>query len=143
MGDWWELGLIAFAAGTVDSVMGGGGMLQVPALFAVFPGVAPAALFGTNKIASSIGTIGAALQYARALPPRWATVAPTVQTSTGVSRTNVIHEGGGYYANVYAIASAYSSLVLTDPGAPPYGGANYVVQDPWLGGTYNELWRLH
>jgi uncharacterized membrane protein YfcA len=75
---WLELGAIAFAAGTVDAVMGGGGMLQVPALFALFPAVAPAALFGTNKFASSIGTTGAALQYVRATPPRWSTVAPVV-----------------------------------------------------------------
>ena len=71
----WELGVVAFAAGIVDAVMGGGGMLQVPALFALFPGVAPASLLGTNKFASSIGTAGAALQYVRSLPPRWSTIA--------------------------------------------------------------------
>jgi uncharacterized membrane protein YfcA len=78
MNEWWELGAAAFAAGAVDAAMGGGGMLQIPALFAVFPGVAPAILFGTNKIASSFGTMGAAVQYARAAPPRWSTIAPVV-----------------------------------------------------------------
>jgi uncharacterized membrane protein YfcA len=76
--DLWELAGIALAAGLVDAVMGGGGMLQVPALFALLPGVAPAALLGTNKIAASIGTAGAALQYARSIPPRWTTIAPVV-----------------------------------------------------------------
>jgi len=53
-------------------------MLQVPALFALFPGVAPALLLGTNKLASSVGTGGAALQYARVTAPRWTTVAPVI-----------------------------------------------------------------
>jgi uncharacterized membrane protein YfcA len=78
MNEWLELGAVAFAAGIVDAVMGGGGMLQVPALFALFPGLAPAALLGTNKFASSVGTAGAAFRYARAMPPRWTTVAPVV-----------------------------------------------------------------
>jgi uncharacterized membrane protein YfcA len=73
-----ELGSVAFAAGLVDAVMGGGGMLQVPALFALVPGAPPASLLGTNKFASSIGTAGAALQYARSAPPRWTTIAPVV-----------------------------------------------------------------
>jgi uncharacterized membrane protein YfcA len=75
---WFELICVAFAAGMVDAVMGGGGMLQVPAMFAVFPGVAPAMLLGTNKFAGLIGTAGAAWRYARALPPRWSTVGPVV-----------------------------------------------------------------
>lgn len=73
-----ELAVVAFGAGLVDAVMGGGGMLQVPALFALLPGAAPAVLLGTNKFASSVGTAGAALQYARATPPRWSTVAPAI-----------------------------------------------------------------
>jgi uncharacterized protein len=74
----WELAAAAFAAGTVDAVMGGGGMIQVPALFALLPGAAPAALLGTNKFASCVGTAGAALQYLRTNRPRWTTVAPAV-----------------------------------------------------------------
>lgn len=74
----WELAVAAFAAGLVDAVMGGGGLLQVPALFALLPGAAPAALLGTNKFASSVGTAGASLRYLRALPPRWSTVAPVI-----------------------------------------------------------------
>jgi len=53
-------------------------MLQLPAMFALFPGLPPPVLLGTNKLASSVGTGGAALQYARALAPRWTTVAPVV-----------------------------------------------------------------
>ena len=38
---WAVLGIAAFLAGIVDAVIGGGGMVQLPALFAAFPGVAP------------------------------------------------------------------------------------------------------
>lgn len=78
MSDWAGLLAAAFAAGLVDSVMGGGGLIQIPALFAVYPGLAPAALLGTNKFAGCIGTLGAAIQYARATAPRMSTLLPVV-----------------------------------------------------------------
>ncbi len=59
------LALAAFAAGLVDAVAGGGGLLQLPALFAVYPEAHAATLFGTNKGASVWGTAAAALQYGR------------------------------------------------------------------------------
>lgn len=70
---WLTLLLAAFFAGFVDAVAGGGGLIQVPALFAVLPREAPATLFGTNKVASIFGTLYAARHYARAvaLPWRW------------------------------------------------------------------------
>jgi uncharacterized membrane protein YfcA len=70
------LALAAFFAGLVDAVMGGGGLVQIPALLALLPASAPAALLGTNKLASSVGTAGAALTYGRANPPPWRTIAP-------------------------------------------------------------------
>ncbi|GAB3775913.1 TSUP family transporter [Ramlibacter monticola] len=63
-----ELLLVSLAsvlAGFIDAVVGGGGLILVPALFAVFPGVHPATLFGTNKSASIWGTGIAAVQYSR------------------------------------------------------------------------------
>jgi len=52
-------------AGFVDAVVGGGGLVLVPALFATYPGAAPATLFGTNKGGAIWGTAWAAVQYAR------------------------------------------------------------------------------
>jgi uncharacterized membrane protein YfcA len=75
---WVALGVAAFGAGVVDAVIGGGGMLQLPALFALLPGSAPPPLLGTNKFASAFGTTGAAIQYARTLPVPWRTVAPAM-----------------------------------------------------------------
>ena len=41
--------LAAFLAGAVDAVVGGGGLIQIPALFAAYPTESAARLFGTNK----------------------------------------------------------------------------------------------
>ena len=53
----------AFAAGFVDSVAGGGGLIQVPALFAVNVGQPAAGLLANNKVASIGGTLIAAKKY--------------------------------------------------------------------------------
>jgi uncharacterized membrane protein YfcA len=63
--------VLAFFAGLVDAVAGGGGLIQVPALFALLPGAAPAVLLGTNKISSIAGTLAATLRYARAVAIDW------------------------------------------------------------------------
>jgi uncharacterized membrane protein YfcA len=75
---WLVLGAAAFGAGVVDAVIGGGGMLQLPALFALLPNVAPPPLLGTNKFASAFGTTGAAIQYARSHPVAWRTIVPSM-----------------------------------------------------------------
>ena len=63
-------------AGFVDSIVGGGGLILVPALFAVFPTTPPATLFGVNKGASVWGTAVATVQYAHRVELRWAALLP-------------------------------------------------------------------
>jgi uncharacterized membrane protein YfcA len=63
--------LCALMAGLIDSIMGGGGMIQVPALFSFLPGYPPATLMSVNKIASLVGTSGSAFQYAKANKTPW------------------------------------------------------------------------
>jgi uncharacterized membrane protein YfcA len=70
------LGLAAFLAGMIDAVVGGGGLIQIPALFSVFPGVQPAMLFGTNKLAAVWGTGVAAFAYARRVRVEWGAAGP-------------------------------------------------------------------
>ncbi len=72
----FALGLAALFAGFVDSIVGGGGLLQLPALFTAFPGMAPATLFGTNKLASIVGTTSAAIQYSRRVAIPWRVAGP-------------------------------------------------------------------
>ena len=65
-------------AGFVDAIVGGGGLVLVPALFGVFPSAAPATLFGTNKGAAVWGTAWAGWQYARRVTLPWGALAPAV-----------------------------------------------------------------
>jgi uncharacterized membrane protein YfcA len=58
------LTLVAFVAGTVDAVAGGGGLLTVPALVAA--GLPPHLALGTNKGQSVFGSGASLLRFARA-----------------------------------------------------------------------------
>ena len=74
--DFALLGAAAFLAGLVDAVVGGGGLIQLPAIFSLFPKEVPATLLGTNKLASVFGTTTAAVNYARRVRVAWSTAAP-------------------------------------------------------------------
>ena len=54
--DWMIVIAASLFAGFVDAIVGGGGLILVPALFATFPNMVPATLLGTNKSASVWGT---------------------------------------------------------------------------------------
>ncbi|MFE0451472.1 sulfite exporter TauE/SafE family protein [Streptomyces sp. NPDC058914] len=61
--------LAALAAGWIDAVVGGGGLLLLPALLLGLPPGTPAAhALGTNKAVAIVGTAGAAVTYARKAP---------------------------------------------------------------------------
>jgi hypothetical protein len=64
----------SFFAGGVDAIVGGGGLILLPALFAVFPGAPPATLLGVNKGTSIWGTASATWQYARRVELRWSSL---------------------------------------------------------------------
>lgn len=56
---------IGFLAGMMDSCVGAGGLLQIPALILVFPGTTVVDLLGIHKFASMVGTGVSVHQYAR------------------------------------------------------------------------------
>jgi hypothetical protein len=68
-------------AGFVDAIVGGGGLILVPALFSVYPGAAPATLFGTNKGGAIWGTALATAQFARRVQLPWGSLAPAALTA--------------------------------------------------------------
>lgn len=68
--------LASLFAGFVDAIVGGGGLILVPALFATFPNAHPATLFGTNKGASIWGTAVATWQYSHRVQMRWSALWP-------------------------------------------------------------------
>ena len=65
------LAAFAFIAGFLDAIVGGGGLIQLPALLIQFPQLALPTLFGTNKIAALSGTSIAAVQYAKRIRFNW------------------------------------------------------------------------
>lgn len=73
---------VAFLAGWVDAVVGGGGLIQLPALLLTLPDDTPVpAISGTNKLSSVAGTSIAAFTYLRRIRPDWAVVVPLVLTA--------------------------------------------------------------
>ncbi len=54
---------VAFVAGLIDAMAGGGGLLTIPALMSV--GIPPVHAIATNKLQSSFGTASAVVAFAR------------------------------------------------------------------------------
>ena len=73
--------LASLLAGFVDAIVGGGGLILLPALFATYPGAHAATLLGTNKSASVWGTAFASVQYARQVEMRWGALLPAIALS--------------------------------------------------------------
>ena len=67
-------------AGFVDAIVGGGGLILVPALFTAYPTAHPATLLGSNKSASIWGTGLATYQYSQQVHMRWAVLLPAALT---------------------------------------------------------------
>ncbi|WP_255303676.1 TSUP family transporter [Georgenia sp. 311] len=67
--------LAALTAGWVDAVVGGGGLIQLPALLLV-PGISPVEALATNKVGSIMGTSVSSLTYYRRVGPDLRTAAP-------------------------------------------------------------------
>ena len=63
--------IAAFAAGFIDAIVGGGGLVQTPATLITLPQYPIATLLGTTKIPAISGTAIAAFQYAFKVKIRW------------------------------------------------------------------------
>jgi uncharacterized membrane protein YfcA len=59
------LALAAFAAGLIDAIAGGGGLIQLPALMIGLAKSETVVILGTNKVPSIFGTSASALMYRR------------------------------------------------------------------------------
>jgi uncharacterized membrane protein YfcA len=122
---WWLVTTAAFGAGFLDAIVGGGGLILVPALFGVFPNATPATLFGTNKCASISGTAWAAVQYSKSIRLEWRTLMPAVLVAFAAS-----------------VAGAYCITRIPQDGLrmllPVVLAAVllYTIFMPTLGGTY-------
>ncbi len=63
--------IAALAAGFIDAIVGGGGLVQTPAILIALPQFPVATLLGTTKIPSFLGTSSAAIQYAKKVKLQW------------------------------------------------------------------------
>ena len=124
-----ELLIVSLApllAGFLDSIVGGGGLILIPALFAIFPNTHPATLFGINKGASIWGTAVANAQYARRVDMRWAALLPAAAMGVAGSLAGawlVTVISPGFFTQGAAVRAAGGSVLHTGKkrvGAPPH-----------------------
>lgn len=59
------LAILAFIAGLIDAVVGGGGLITLPSLLVALPQTNVVTIFGTNKLAAFAGTSVAAIKYSK------------------------------------------------------------------------------
>lgn len=73
--------MLAFSAGFIDSVVGGGGLIQLPAMLILFAGLPVPTLMGTNKFAGFSGTTLAATRYLKQTQVPWKSIWPAIVTA--------------------------------------------------------------
>jgi uncharacterized membrane protein YfcA len=117
------LALAGLTAGFVDAVVGGGGLIQLPALLLGLPGAAPVQVLATNKLASICGTTVSSATYYRRVRPDPRTFGPLMLLAFGGSVL------GALVASRLP-RSAFDPIVLV--ALILVGG--YVVFKPSLGG---------
>jgi uncharacterized protein len=97
--------LAALAAGFVDAVVGGGGLIQLPALLIGLPGASVVQIAATNKLASFCGTSISAATYYRRVRPDPRTFLPLMLAAFAGSL------GGAFVASMLP-RSAFDPIIL-------------------------------
>ncbi|MFF8816878.1 TSUP family transporter [Leucobacter sp. NPDC015123] len=96
--------LAAFAAGWIDAVVGGGGLIQLPALLLV-PGIAPVQALATNKLASVFGTAASSVSYYRS-------VRPSLQTALPMAGIALVSAVGGASLAAFLPAEVFTPIIM-------------------------------
>lgn len=99
------IAVAGFVAGWVDAVVGGGGLIQLPALLLAFPGASPAQLLATNKLGSIAGTTTASITYYRRIRPDLRTALPMA----ALAYTGAV---GGAFIGLHIPKSAFNPIIL-------------------------------
>ncbi len=99
------LALAAFAAGWIDAVVGGGGLIQLPALLVGLPGASPAQLLATNKFGSIFGTATSSITYYRR-------VRPDLRTALPMAAVAYVGAIGGALIGLHIPKSAFNPIIL-------------------------------
>lgn len=117
------LALAALSAGFVDAVVGGGGLIQLPALLIGLPNALPVQILATNKLGSICGTTVSSATYYRRVRPDPRTFLPLM----ALAFTGSV---GGALVASHLPKSAFDPIVLVVLIAV---GA-YVLLRPTFGG---------
>lgn len=93
--DWGLLMVAAFSAGWVDAVVGGGGLILLPAILVVAPTLTAQAALATNKMTAVFGTATAVVTFSRKIPMDWrvmtpAAVAAALTSACGAATVSLI-----------------------------------------------------
>jgi uncharacterized membrane protein YfcA len=99
------LALAGLAAGFVDAVVGGGGLVQLPALLIGLPHASPVQILGTNKLSGICGTTVSSATYYRRVKPDPRTFGPLMVCAFAGSV-------GGAFIGSHISASAFDPIVL-------------------------------
>ncbi len=105
--DWGTLALLllaAFAAGWIDAVVGGGGLLQLPALLLV-PGMTPVQALATNKLASIFGTATSSIAFYRR-------VKPTLSDTLPMAAIALVGSFGGASVAAFLPAELFKPIIV-------------------------------
>jgi hypothetical protein len=99
------LALAGLTAGFVDAVVGGGGLVQLPALLIGLPHASPVQVLATNKISSISGTTVSSATYYRRIRPDPRTFGPMMVCAFAGSV-------GGAFIGSHISDSAFDPIVL-------------------------------
>jgi uncharacterized membrane protein YfcA len=99
------LGLAGLSAGFVDAVVGGGGLIQLPALLIGLPSAAPVQILATNKLGGICGTTVSSATYYRRIRPDPRTFGPLMACA-------FVGSVGGAFAGSHISAWAFDPIVL-------------------------------
>ncbi|WP_091230423.1 TSUP family transporter [Microbacterium sp. 3J1] len=94
----------AFAAGWIDAVVGGGGLLQLPALLLI-PGISPIQALATNKLASVFGTATSSVTYYRRAKP-------DIRTALPMAGIALVGSFGGAAVATVLPAAAFKPIIV-------------------------------
>ncbi|MDQ2782108.1 TSUP family transporter [Lapillicoccus sp.] len=123
------IGVAALLAGWVDAVVGGGGLVQLPALLLGFPSASPAQILATNKFGSIFGTTTSSLTYYRRVRPDLRTALPMA----GVALLGAVV---GALIGLHIPKSAFSPIILVCL----VGVGAYTLLKPQLGAVTALRW---
>lgn len=75
------LGFFAFCGGLIDAAVGGGGLIQLPALLNALPQYSLATVFGTHKLAVLAGNLSSLFSYTKRIKIRWKLMFPIMASA--------------------------------------------------------------